>query len=96
MKNKIITCVVGLGLFLGGLKAQQTLTILHVDQLIKISANEWVDPSRISYFKHSYTVDLSSIGGDKNYPIDARLIVDGAVVAPTAEAEENITKVLNK
>lgn len=92
MKNKFVLLgILAGGLFLSSGKAQAPQS-----RFTRLSEREFADVAQISYFRGSKTVDLSEIGGDPNYRINALIFFNGGTqVELTSEAETRLKDILN-
>ncbi len=56
--------------------------------LTQLSANEYVDLTKLALFRHSYFIDLSTCcGGDAQYPVSALMIVGGQQASLSTDGE---------
>ena len=62
--------------------------------LTELTPNEVIDVSKISFYRASYVVDLTAVGGDKDYVVDAFLVVDGARAILSPDAEKRLKEIL--
>lgn len=94
MTTKImIGLVLGLTFIIwGGIILAQTTS--QGPRLTKLTANEYIDLNKVSFFRGSYTIDLSSIGGDLNYLVDAFMVADGVRTPLSQDGEKKLKQLL--
>lgn len=89
----LLTALAVLATIAHGLPAQSPASSA-LSSLVQISAHEYLDPAKITYFRTGYTIDLSAFGGDANYPVSPLLIVGGQQAQPSPEGEARLKAML--